>query len=81
MKVKILKIFGNIKHDKLLHFFYGSMISFVSVLIFGINGLCITVAIAAAKEIIWDYLMKKGNPEILDFIFTIIPAAMLLILY
>ena len=81
MKVKILKIFGNIKHDKLLHFFYGSIISFVSVLIFGVYGLWITVVIAAAKEIIWDYLMQKGSPELLDFIFTIIPAGMLLILY
>ena len=76
-----MKIFGSLKHDKLLHFFYGSIISFISVLIFGVYGLWITVIIAAAKEIIWDYLMKKGSPELLDFIFTIIPAGMLLILY
>ena len=75
-----MKILSNIKHDKLLHFFYGSIISFISVLIFGVNGLWITVAIAAAKEIIWDYLMKKGNAELLDFVYTIIPAAMLFIL-
>jgi hypothetical protein len=42
--------------------------------------LWITVIVAAAKEIIWDWLMKKGNPELLDFIFTIIPAGMFLIL-
>jgi hypothetical protein len=36
--------------------------------------------VAAAKELIWDYLMKKGNAELLDFIFTIIPAGMFLIL-
>ena len=80
MKVKTLKIFGKIPQDKLLHFFYGSIISFISVLIFDVNGLWITIAVAAAKEIIWDYLMKKGNAELLDFIFTIIPAGMFLIL-
>ena len=80
MKVKTLKIFGNIPQDKLLHFFYGSIISFISVLIFDVNGLWITIAVAAAKEIIWDYLMKKGNAELLDFIFTIIPAGVFLIL-
>ena len=79
--MKTLKTFGNIPTDKLLHFFYGTIISFISILIFGVNGLWITVIVAAAKEIIWDWLMKKGNPELLDFIFTIIPAGMFLIVY
>ena len=56
MKEKILKTFGNIAKDKLLHFFYGSIISFVSILFFGIHGLWITVIIAAAKEIVREKL-------------------------
>ena len=80
MKTKTLKIFGNIAKDKLLHFFYGSIISFISILFFGIQGLWITVVIAAAKEIVYDGLMKKGNVDIYDFIFTCIPCFMYLII-
>ena len=79
--MKILKPFGNIPQDKLLHFFYGTIISFLSVLIFGLKGLWITVIIAASKELIYDKLMKKGNCEIMDFIFTCIPCIMFLIIY
>jgi hypothetical protein len=81
MKTKILKIFGSINKDKLLHFFYGSIISFLSIVIFGINGLWINVVIAAAKEIVYDGLMKKGTVDFYDFIFTCIPSLMYLILY
>jgi len=76
-----LKIFGNIPQDKLLHFFYGTIISFIGVLIFGIKGLWITVLIAAVKELIYDKLMNKGNCDILDFIFTCIPCVLFLIIY
>ena len=79
--MKILKTFGNIPHDKLLHFFYGTIITFISVLIFGLKGLWITVVIAAVKELIYDKLMKKGNCEVMDFIFTCLPCIMFLILY
>ena len=81
MKEKTLKTFGNIPQDKLLHFFYGTIISFIAVLIFSIKGLWITVVIAAAKELIYDKLMKKGNCDILDFVFTCIPCIMFLIIY
>ena len=80
MKEKILKTFGNIAKDKLLHFFYGSIISFVSILFFGIHGLWITVVIAAVKEIVYDGLMRKGTVDIYDFIFTCIPCLMYLII-
>jgi hypothetical protein len=80
MKMKILKIFGNIPHDKLLHFFYGSILSFIFLFILGINGLWLTVLIAAAKELVYDWYLNKGNPEIMDFIYTCIPAAMFLII-
>jgi hypothetical protein len=93
MKEKILKIFGNknkkmkkiidkltdIKHDKLLHFFYGTIISFIGVGIFGLWGLLLTVIIGAWKELVYD--KKHGTPDIWDFLWTILPAIMFVILY
>jgi len=93
MKEKILKIFGNknkkmkkiidkltdIKHDKLLHFFYGTVISFIGVGIFGLWGLLLTIIIGAWKELIYD--KKHGTPDIWDFLWTILPAIMFVILY
>jgi len=93
MKEKISKISGNknkkmkkiieklteIKHDKLLHFFYGTIISFIGVGIFGLWGLLLTVIIGAWKELVYD--KKHGTPDIWDFVWTILPAIMFVILY
>ena len=77
----LLETLSSLPKDKLLHFFYGSIISFLSIIIFGINGLWINVVIAAAKEIVYDGLMKKGTIDFYDFVFTCIPSLMYLILY
>ena len=71
---------SNIPKDKLLHFFYGTILSFIFIIVFGIKGLWIVVVIAAAKELIYDWYMGKGNPEFKDFVFTCVPAIMFLIL-
>ena len=34
-------------------------------------GLLIAAAVGALKEIIWDWLLKKGTPELLDFVATV----------
>jgi len=80
---KIKQLFNTlnkIPNDKLLHFFYGTILSFVGFLLLGDIALVIVAAIAAAKELIWDKAMGKGNCEIADFIYTTAPAIMMLIL-
>jgi hypothetical protein len=77
MKELIDKL-SKIKHDKLLHFFYGTVISFIGIIIFGLYGLWLTVIIGAWKE--WIYDKKYGTPDIWDFAWTILPAIMLIIL-
>lgn len=54
--------------DKIKHFVGGAIIGFVL-------GLPAAVAIGAAKEIVYDKLMKKGTPELLDFFATAIGGA------
>ena len=80
---KIKQLFNTlnkIPNDKLLHFFYGTILSFVGFLLLGDIALVIVAAIAAAKELIWDKAIGKGNCEIADFIYTTAPAIMMLIL-
>ncbi len=80
---KIKQLFNTlnkIPNDKLLHFFYGTILSFVGFLLLGDIALVVVAAIAAAKELIWDKAMGKGNCEIADFIYTTAPAIMMLIL-
>ena len=59
-------------HDKLKHFFIGYFIS-LSIVIIGVYGVFLTLAIAVAKEI-YDKVSKKGTPEILDIVYTVAPA-------
>ena len=34
-------------------------------------GLATAAVVGALKEIIWDWLLKKGTPEVLDFVATV----------
>jgi hypothetical protein len=77
---KIFNFLTKIPKDKLLHFFLGSLISFPLILLFGFYGFLISIIIFAGKEIIWDKIFKKGTPEIMDFIYSIIPAIMFIII-
>jgi hypothetical protein len=76
---KIIKKISNIPNDKLLHFFWGTVLSFIFILILGIKGVFLTFLIAFAKEF-YDWYTKKGTPEIMDVIFTITPAVMFIII-
>ena len=76
---KLIDKLTKIKHDKLLHFFYGTIISFIGVGIFGLQGLWLTVIIGAWKELVYD--KQHGIPDIWDFLWTILPAIMFIILY
>ena len=76
---KIIDKLTKIKHDKLLHFFYGTVISFIGVSIFGLWGLTLTVLVGAWKELVYD--KQHGTPDVWDFAWTILPAIMFIILY
>ena len=76
---EVINKLEQIKHDKLLHFFYGTVISFIGVGIFGLWGLTLTALVGAWKELVYD--KKHGTPDIWDFVWTISPAIMFIILY
>jgi|TARA_R110001583_G_scaffold3217_3_gene21050 hypothetical protein len=75
-----METLANIKHDKLLHFFYGTIISFIGIAMFGLQGLWFTVAIGAWKELAYDWFIDGGKPDIWDFLWTILPAGMFILL-
>lgn len=69
-----MDLLNDIPKDKLLHFFAGSIILFLCLIFFNqITSLIIVTIVAFLKELIWDYYLDKGNLEIEDFIFTILP--------
>ena len=58
--------------DKKLHLLAGLALSLLAGLLFcPIVGLATAAVIGALKEIIWDWLLKKGTPEFLDFVATV----------
>ena len=64
------------KQDKLKHLLTGMGIG----LIFGVQfspliGLIAAAIVGTLKEIIWDWLLKKGTPEFMDFLATALGGA------
>jgi hypothetical protein len=64
------------KQDDLNHLLVGISIS----LVFGVQfspliGLIAAAIVGALKEIIWDWLLKRGTPEFLDFLATALDGA------
>ena len=58
--------------DKLKHLLAGLAIAILAGLSFcPLIGLATAAVIGALKEIIWDWLLKKGTPELLDFVTTV----------
>ena len=63
------------KTDKLLHFLIAFPIFLLAVKVMAPFWAVVTVAIIGiGKEVVRDMLMKKGSPEILDAIFTVLGA-------
>ena len=50
----MLKKLSNIPKDKLLHFFWGTILSFILILYCGIVGMIIALIIPAIKELYYD---------------------------
>ena len=58
--------------DKLKHLLAGLAIAIMAGLLFcPLVGLATAAVVGALKEIIWDWLLKKGTPELLDFVATV----------
>jgi hypothetical protein len=75
-----MDILNKIPRDKLLHFFVGSVILFLSLLVFNtLASISIVVFAAAIKEVVYDDFFGKGTPEVQDFIYTIMPCAFYII--
>ena len=75
----LLRKLGNIQKDKLLHFFWGAILSFILILSFGIVGMFISLIIPAIKELYYDKYLGKCNCEWADYFYTIAPTVMLAI--
>jgi hypothetical protein len=66
-----------IPKDKKLHLLVGLALSILAGLLFcPIVGLATAAVVGALKEIIWDWLLKKGTPELLDFVATVAGGAL-----
>ena len=74
-----LKKLANIQKDKLLHFFWGAILSFILILFFGKIGIIIALIIPAIKELYYDKYLCKGNCEWADYFYSIAPTIMLAI--
>ena len=73
------KLINSIAFDKKDHVLLGLIIGFPLILLFGNLGGFIALVLVGAKEVVLDWLFKKGNPEWLDFIASAIPIIMLMI--
>jgi hypothetical protein len=76
----IKKFIDSIADDKKDHVLLGIIIGFILVLLFGQIGGLISIALVGAKEVIHDWLFKKGKGEWWDFIASAIPILMFMIL-
>lgn len=77
---KFLRKLGNIQKDKLLHFFWGAILSFIFILFLGKIGIIISLIIPAVKELYYDKYLGKGCCEWADYFYTIAPTIMLVIM-
>ena len=66
---------NNIDKDKLLHFFwnYDSFNAFELHYLETLWGCVLLAFIGAAKEIVHDSIMKKGNCDFMDFVWGVLP--------
>lgn len=77
MKALLYKIIFHYKYvgrDKLEHFYSGALGFYIFYMIFNdVFATTIVSLVALLKEIYNDLILGKGNPEVLDFIFTCMP--------
>ena len=75
---KLLSAMASVPTDKLLHFFYGSIIA-TPFVIWGttIEAIGFMIFISIGKEII-DAKMRFSPPNVMDAVFTFLPTLLLL---
>tara|TARA_B110000467_G_C17921686_1_gene265226 strand:+ start:202 stop:462 length:261 start_codon:yes stop_codon:yes gene_type:complete len=75
---KLLSAMASVPTDKLLHFFYGSIIA-TPLVIYGttIQAVGFMIFISIGKEII-DAKMRFSPPNVIDALFTFLPTLLLL---
>ena len=74
----LLSFMALIPQDKLLHFFYGSIIATpIVILLPTLHAVCLMIFISMTKEIV-DSLLEFSSPNFLDAIFTFVPTLLLL---
>ena len=75
---KLLSAMASVPTDKLLHFFYGSIIA-TPLVIYGttMEAIGFMVFISIGKEII-DAKMRFSPPNVIDALFTFLPTLLLL---
>lgn len=74
---KIFNRLANIPHDKLLHFFYGTLMAAPLVAFTGpLFSSAVMIVIAFGKEL-YDDLSGNGNLELLDALYTIAPVVII----
>ena len=61
--------------DKQSHFLVGLVIAFLVSFYSPLAAYWVVVIVAAGKELVWDWAMDNGTPEINDFIATIVGGA------
>jgi hypothetical protein len=76
----IKQFIDSLQDDKKDHVLLGVILGFPLVLLFGFYGGIIGITLAGAKEVVHDWLLKKGNPEWWDFIASAVPILMFIIL-
>ena len=65
-----------IPKDKQLHFMGGAILSVVFSFLFSpVIGFAITAIIGIAKEVVRDWYLKMGTPEVMDAVATILGGA------
>ena len=77
---RLLALLSSIPVDKLLHFFVGFVLSVIVVPLFDWIGVLLVVIVAAAKEIFFDHYLERGKFEVADFVWTVAPALLILII-
>jgi hypothetical protein len=66
--------------DKANHFIAGTLIYVLSAIIFSPFIAIIPVIVIGLGKEVYDYITKKGTPDVIDFLFTILGALPPLIL-
>ena len=76
----VKKFIDSLARDKKDHIILGVILGFPLVMLLGVYGGLIGILFVGAKEVVHDWLLKKGTPEWWDFIASAVPIIMFMIL-